>query len=125
MRVGVGISGGIDGRAAENLLPREPPLIVLPMDAASLEATSIVPTEILSMDEILARYPDQWVIMVDMVQEDAQTVAGRVYAHGPDRTALVPAMMEAIQRYGGVARRWTGEYGEPQATWRRLALGIR
>lgn len=40
----------------------------------------------LTWDEIKAKYPDEWVILVDLdVNETTDVTAGRVHDHSPDR----------------------------------------
>ena len=64
--------------------------------------------ELLTWEEICHRYPKEWVILVDTVDRDLDIGGGRVMAHGPDKHVLVPAMHEAIARYGHVGRYFTG-----------------
>jgi hypothetical protein len=71
------------------------------------EATATLP-EVLSWDEIVLRYPNEWVILIDTVEQDFETVAGRVMGHGPDKHALLPVMREAGALRRAVGRFFTG-----------------
>jgi hypothetical protein len=72
------------------------------------ETTAAELPEVLSWDEICLRYPNEWVILIHIVQRDFETVAGRVVGHGLDKHALLPVMREAGNVHRAVARFWTG-----------------
>lgn len=94
---------------SENLLPAAHGPSIVHMSTVTAEAAAEIPLpEVLSWDEMVRRYPNEWVILVDMIKQDFQTVAGRVVAHGPDKHALVPAMHEAMRLHGHMGRFFTG-----------------
>lgn len=79
------------------------------------------PSELLTWAQIAARYPDQWVILIDMVKEPCANSGGRVVAHGPTRDAVKQARHDAIRLHGHLGQYWTGELGSPVRTWMRRA----
>ncbi len=51
-------------------------------------------SEVLPIAEIIRRYPQQWVLLGDLVGTDEPDVhAGRVLYHGPDRTAVTQEVL--------------------------------
>ena len=60
--------------------------------------------EKLTWEEIRARYPDEYVALVDVETPDMTIRAGVVYAHHPDRRTLL-AMQQHL-RDGAIL--WTG-----------------
>ena len=52
----------------------------------------------LSWDEVRAKYPDEWVILVDLVvNETTDVTAGRVYDHSPDRSYIHEKQLDVRQ----------------------------
>ena len=50
----------------------------------------------LPWDEIKKRYPDEWVILVDLdVSETSDVTAGRVFDHGPSKRAMHQRLKDA------------------------------
>ena len=90
--------------------------------AAVTEPSPAMPSELLTWAQIAARYPKQWVILIDMVKEPYANSGGRVVAHGPTRDAVKQARHDAIRLYGGFGQYWTGELGSPRTTWMLRAL---
>lgn len=82
------------------------------MRAVATVEPSIEPTELLSWDEICARFPGEWVILVEMVERDWDIAGGRVFAHCAERAASREPLGRAIRRYGGAGRFWTGHGAE-------------
>src|SRR4051812_40116777 len=72
--------------------------------------------EKLTIEEIERRYPDQWVVIVDIEDDRPRRllVAGVVVAHGPSRQALRPIS----QGYRDCALRWTGKHTPVFDAWR-------
>lgn len=89
---------------------------------AAAETTTADPDELLSWDEIRARYPNEWVVLVDGVHGPAGLERARVYGHSPDRQAHRPFFRAAIEERRGAMSRWTGEAREPRWTWVRVFL---
>ncbi len=51
--------------------------------------------EVLTVEEVEARYPDEWVLLADPVERKGPTlIRGRVVFHSPDRDALHQCEME-------------------------------
>lgn len=92
--------------------------------ADGVEPSLDAPSEQLTWAQIIARYPNEWVILVDMVDEDCTYCGGRVVAHSPVRDSLLDVARAGVLRYGGVGRFWTGVHGNPRTTWMRRALGL-
>lgn len=63
--------------------------------------------EMLTWDEMKARYPDEWVVFVDYDWSRMVIDRGVVVAHRPDRKAL----RELIRAHRECAVWWTGEIG--------------
>lgn len=67
--------------------------------------------ELLTLDEIEARYAPDWVLIGDPVTDDLHRLqAGRVLFHGPDREAVYRKAIEL--RPGRFAFRYLGELAE-------------
>ncbi|HEX2569206.1 MAG TPA: hypothetical protein VH877_06555 [Polyangia bacterium] len=58
----------------------------------------------LTTSEIKQRYPDRWVVLVDVDDCKTQILGGVVYAHSPDRRALSPT----VKSLRDTAVFWTG-----------------
>ena len=89
-----------------------------------IEPSLDAPSEQFTWAQIVARYPNEWVILVDMVDENATYCGGRVVAHNRVRDSLLDVNRAAVRRYGESGRFWTGEHGNPRTTWMRRALGL-
>ena len=62
----------------------------------------------LTMAEIEAKYPDEWVLLTDLrVGRSQQLLGGRVLAHDPDRDRMHDAVMQLPGRET-IAVRFTG-----------------
>lgn len=76
-------------------------------------ATTFVPPERLSWAEICRRYPEQWVMLVEIERAEPFDPAIRsavVVAHGTSRKAIGADTRGLVaERYGGGACRFTGE----------------
>ena len=59
--------------------------------------------------EICQCYPDEWVIVVHYKDAGPVEVDGQVVSHDPDREGVQEAVVKAMQDYGKVAVRYTGE----------------
>ena len=69
--------------------------------------------ERLSLDEVAARFPGQWVVLVDLDDVGGDTTGGRVVAAAAQRSALGQTVRQlARRRFLEVAVLWTG--GAPQ-----------
>ncbi len=86
---------------------------------------TITPPERLTWPEICQRYPDEWVMLVDL-DEDEDDPAIRsavVIGHGPSRKALFAATYESLAaRRTTSACRFTGEQRTPAGS---LFLNLR
>lgn len=62
----------------------------------------------LSIEEMFAKYPDQWLFIVDCEHDDAtQLVSGVVAVHSPSRDVI----NDFSAKYkGGAAIRWSGKF---------------
>ena len=55
-------------------------------------------TEIMTIDEIRAYYPKEWVIIADTESDsDFNVIRGKVLAHSPERDTIDRALMEYVQ----------------------------
>lgn len=90
------------------------------MEATAPQSTSEI-SEFLSWEEICARYPNEWVVLVDTVHH-GRVVGARVYGHHPDRQAHRPMLRAAISEQRSPMSRWTGEAREPRWRWMRVLL---
>lgn len=74
---------------------------------------TLVPPERLSWVEICRRYPEEWVMLVEIERPepfDPAIVSATVVGHGPSRKAVGAATRDLVaERYGGGACRFTGE----------------
>ncbi|MBI4814662.1 MAG: hypothetical protein HY791_00305 [Deltaproteobacteria bacterium] len=61
--------------------------------------------EVLSREEIWRRYPNEWVVLTDIVVENTNFEAGALYARSSDRASL----RDIIRSLKRVAVFWTGE----------------
>ncbi len=59
--------------------------------------------------QICENYPNEWVAVVDYQNVGPVEVDGTVVAHGPDREGVHDDIVKAMQNYGKVAVRYTGE----------------
>lgn len=64
----------------------------------------------LTIDEIARRYPDEWVVLVDMESSNMTTTAGVVHAHSPHKREAW-AMAEGLREVGVF---WTGKKRSPK-----------
>ncbi|MEX1095616.1 MAG: hypothetical protein WED34_06170 [Planctomycetales bacterium] len=68
--------------------------------------------EILTIDEIDERYPDEWVLLDDpQVDESQEVVGGKVIFHGKDRNAMYRAA-QAVPTPRNLATHYTGEISD-------------
>ena len=76
----------------------------------------------LTWDEIRQRYPDEWVVLVEIERADESDEADDmaiefctavVIAHHKTRKAASPSVKAAFQRYEEVGKFWTGELKAP------------
>jgi hypothetical protein len=84
------------------------------MDAA--EQIAPIETEPLPWVEICARYPDQFVCLVDIVRPERlhpQILSARVVGHGPTHDAAFEPIRELDKKYPRFAIRFTGTCTEP------------
>ncbi len=63
----------------------------------------------LTVDEIRARYPNEWVVLTDCDCPNMELTAGSVYAHHPDRDVLE----DSIEVPNEAAVIWTGQIVSP------------
>lgn len=63
----------------------------------------------LSRDDIWLRYPDQWVVLVDLDVQEATVRSGALYARSTDRASLRP-LVKALRE---AAVFWTGPRMSP------------
>lgn len=77
------------------------------MEAASPSAVTGLP-ELLSWDEICRRYPDEWVVLIDEIECDFQTEAGRVIGHSPNKQDTREWIRAGLALRGCAGRYWTG-----------------
>jgi hypothetical protein len=84
------------------------------MDAA--EQIALVETEPLPWAEICARYPDQFVCLVDIVRPERlhpQILSARVVGHGSTHDAAFEPICELDKKHPRFAIRFTGTCTEP------------
>jgi len=84
------------------------------MDAA--EQIESLETEALSWTEICARYPDQYVCLVDVTRPERlhpTILSARVVGHGTSHDAAFEPIRELDERYPRFAIRYTGVCTEP------------
>jgi len=84
------------------------------MDAA--EQIASLETEPLPWAEICARYPDQYVCLVDIVHpplRSPEIITARVVGHGTTHEAAFEPIRELGERYPRFAVRYTGVCTEP------------
>ncbi len=68
-------------------------------------------TEILTLAQIEARFPDEWVLIENPeLDEDLEIVQGRVIAHSPDRATVDSQALRLRPRFS--AYHFTGELPE-------------
>ena len=73
-------------------------------------------SEPLTWNEIRARFPDEWVILVDVTWEndtDFDFGRARVLGHFKSRKEASPFIKAAFQHYAEVGSFWTGEIRGP------------
>ena len=80
-------------------------------DAANAAANDAVHDEMLTLAEMEARYPDQW-LLIDAPEfdEDLEIIRGRVIAHNADRSVVFAYDMQ--HRPQSAAYLFTGEMPE-------------
>ena len=61
--------------------------------------------EKLSRAQVFERYPDRWVVLVDVEAKDTKVLGGTVYAHSRDRHALSMVIRGLVRQ---TAVLWTG-----------------
>lgn len=84
------------------------------MDAAKTIAS--LETELLSWAEICARYPDQYVCIVDVVHpplRSPEIISARVVGYGTTHDAAFEPIRDLGERYPRFAIRYTGVCTEP------------
>lgn len=85
-----------------------------PGTAVALSESPPLP-EVLSWEAICERFPNEWVILIDMTHRDHRVAAGRVYAHDPEKRALREAGREAMHLRGVIGGFFTGPLRRPQS----------
>ena len=75
--------------------------------------------EVLTRDEIYARYPEQWILVVEThgPPNDYRFRTARVVAHGPHRKEVLTQASHFLVRYGGVGSFYTGPVRAPVRTF--------
>lgn len=83
-------------------------------------STTGAPSERLTWPEICRRYPDEWVMLVDLDddEDDPEIRSAVVIGHGPARRELFAATRERLASYHTTgACRFTGELRTPAGSF--------
>jgi hypothetical protein len=83
---------------------------------AAAEQIACLETEPLQWAEICARYPDQYVCLVDIVHpplRNPEIIAARVVGHGATQDVAFEPIRDLGERYRRFAIRYTGVCTEP------------
>lgn len=88
------------------------------MQATAAQATTEV-SEFLSWEEICARHPNEWVVLVDTVFE-CRVIGARVYGHHPDRAAHLDILQAAVDEQRCPMSCWTGRPRDHHWKWIRV-----
>lgn len=81
--------------------------------------------EHLSWKEICARYPEQWIVLVEIDEESNwgfDSWQATVFAHHKTRKEASLSVKAAFAHYDEVASYWTGKHLVPPSPSLRLAL---
>jgi hypothetical protein len=81
---------------------------------------SVDPGTRLTWNEIQQRYPDQWVVLVDMDyldDTDLDLRSGIVIGHGARRTDALAQSASPLDRYDGFGLFYTGRIRAPMRTY--------
>lgn len=98
----MGTGEAVASTAPRNL-PEQLPSPTIPfMEPAVTTEPSAEP---LSRAEVARRYPDRWVVLVDVEAHDGRVLGGVVYAHSRDRHALSLVVRQLLRE---TAVFWTG-----------------
>lgn len=63
----------------------------------------------MTWEEMKKAYPDEWLAVVNYTSNDVGDVDGEVVYHSNDKDDFYRHAKEVIDRYGGMAMRYTGE----------------
>lgn len=63
----------------------------------------------MTWEEMKKAYPDEWLAVVNYTSNDVGDVDGEVVYHSDDKDDFYRHAKEVIDRYGGMAMRYTGE----------------
>ena len=71
----------------------------------------------MTWDEIRARYPDEWVVLVDLrgTRDDGEFETALVLHHAPDRKASLRDASPVQRGFRQFAHEFTGRYGAPRS----------
>lgn len=80
-------------------------------EAHAQESWEVAAGEVLTWDEIHARYPDQYLVLVDTdwSPDDFRFRSARVAGRGPTRKAAIAQCRDLLARHAGFAYFYTGQ----------------
>lgn len=76
-----------------------------------------MPPEVMSFEEIKAKYPDEWVLLGNPEIYNTEVFSAIVLMHGKDKRELAYLGRDLVKKFETYALRYTGEFPKGRKFW--------